>query len=100
MKKFWNHLKTAPWFRRGVRTFFQAFLALLVPGLLGFLNDLTQWANTQGQSPFPDAENFSFVVINALLAGVIAVVTALWTKVEDVSGHSLLRTLPASKPGD
>lgn len=98
MKKFWNNLKTKAWFRRSVRTFLQAFLALLVPGSLGFLHDLTEWANSQGQTPFPDPHSFAFVGVQAIIAGVIAVVTALWTVYEDWSGHALLRTLPPEPP--
>jgi hypothetical protein len=96
----WGRIRKAPWFRRSVRTFLQSFLALLVPGALGWLNDLTKWAHDQGQSPFPDAHSLAYLGVSAITAGVIAVVTGLWTKAEDVSGHALLRTLPPQAPGD
>lgn len=83
-----------------MRTFLQTFVALTIPGVLGFLADLTGWANSHGQLPFPDYENLSYLLVTATTSALVAVVTALWTKTEDVSGHALLRTLPASKPGD
>lgn len=98
MRRLWDRLTSAPWFRRSVRTFLQAFLALLVPGALGWLNDLTAWARDQGQTPFPDAHSLAYVAVSAITAGVIAVVTGLWTKVEDVAGHGLLRTVNPSPP--
>lgn len=101
MRAAWEHLRHEAWFRRSVRTFLQAFLALLIPGALGFLNDLTQWAQGQGQTPFPDARSFAFIGVQAIIAGVIAVVTALWTKAEDFTGHALLRTVdPLPRPGE
>lgn len=101
MRGLWARLRVTPWFRRSIRTFLQAFLALLVPGALGFLNDLTAWSRSQGQTPFPDAHSLAFVGVQAIVAGVIAVVTALWTKFEDVTGHGFLRTVtPTPPPGE
>jgi hypothetical protein len=100
VKAFWLKLRKAPWFRRSVRTFLQAFVGLLIPGVLGFLHGLTDWAGSHGQTPFPDAGSLAYLAVSAIVAGVIAVVTGIWTKAEDVSGHALLRTLPPQAPGD
>jgi hypothetical protein len=98
---WWVRLKATPWFRRSVRTFLQAFLALMVPGALGWLHDLTEWSRAQGQAPFPDPHSLAFVGVQAITAGVIAVVTALWTVFEDSIGKGLLRTVdPGLPPGE
>lgn len=91
MKTWWMKLRAKPWFRRSVRTFLQSFLALLVPGALGWLNDLTQWSQSHGQRPFPHAHSLAYLGVTAITSAVIAVVTALWTKTEDLTGHALLR---------
>lgn len=77
--------------RRAIRTFLQAFLALLIPGALGWLNALTEWARAEGQTPFPDARSLAFVAVSAIVAGVIAVVNLGWNYVEDKAGAGLLR---------
>lgn len=86
--------------RRALRTFLQTALALLVPGLLGWLNAITEWARGEGQTPFPDARSFAYVGIVAILSGIIAAVTLLWNMIEDALGHGVLRTPPAGNPGD
>lgn len=84
--------------RRVIRTFLQAFLGLLLPGLLGWLNALTDWANDGGQAPFPDARSLAYVGIAAISAGFIAVVTAIMTGVEDLTGKGFLRNVPPAPP--
>lgn len=79
---------------RALRTFAIAFLALFIPGLLGWLNTLTEWANNQGSTPFPDASGLAYLAVSAIVAGVIAVVNLLWNAVEDFTGKGFLRTVP------
>lgn len=98
MTKWLHSLTRRAWFRRSTRTFLQSFLALMVPGALGWLNALTEWSKSQGQTPFPDAHSLAYIGVSAITAGVIAVVTGLWTKVEDVAGHGLLRTIDPPPP--
>lgn len=83
------------WLRRSVRTFLQAFLGLMIPGFLGWLNALTEWAKAEGQAPFPDGRSLAYLGVSAIGAGCIAVVTALMVKAEDVVGHGILRDVPA-----
>lgn len=77
--------------RRAVRTFLITTLALFVPGLLGWLNELTQWAGSEGQRPFPDGTSLAYLGVSAIVAGVVAVVNLLWNAVEDATGKGLLR---------
>ena len=56
--------------RRAVRTFLITTLALFVPGLLGWLNELTQWAGSEGQRPFPDGTSLAYLGVSAIVAGV------------------------------
>lgn len=78
-------------FRRVLRTFLFAFGGIALPGLLGWLNALTEWANAQGQAPFPDARSLAFLGVAAVAAGFIAVLNALWVLVEDYTGRGVLR---------
>jgi uncharacterized membrane protein YidH (DUF202 family) len=80
--------------RRVARTFLFAFVGLLLPGLLGWLNALTEWAGAEGQRPFPDATSLAYLAVSAIVAGVIAVVNLLVVGVEDLTGHGLLRDVP------
>lgn len=80
---------------RAVRTFVIATLALFVPGLLGWLNDLTEWARGEGSTPFPDAHGLAYLGVAAIAGGVIALVNLLWNWIEDVSGKGFLRSVPS-----
>ena len=77
--------------RRAVRTFVITVLALVIPGLLGFLNAITDWARSEGQAPFPDGTSLIYVVTSALVAGVVAVINLAWNAIEDASGKGFLR---------
>lgn len=77
--------------RRAIRTFLITTLALFVPGLLGWLNALTEWAASEGQRPFPDGTSLAYLGVSAIVAGVVAVVNLLWNAVEDASGRGVLR---------
>lgn len=80
--------------KRAARTFLQAFVGLMVPGLLGWLNDLTAWARDEGQRPFPDATSLAYLGVSAIVAGIIAVVALLQNGIEDATGVALLRKVP------
>lgn len=81
--------------RRAIRTFIITTLGLFIPGLLGWLNDLTSWARGEGSTPFPDAHGLAYLAVSAIVAGVIALVNLLWNFVEDAAGKGLLRTVDA-----
>ena len=77
--------------RRAIRTFIITTLALFVPGLLGWLNELTRWANAHGEQPFPDGHGLAYLGVSAIVAGVVAVVNLLWNTIEDQAGAKMLR---------
>lgn len=81
--------------RRALRTFIITTLALFIPGLLGWLNDLTSWAKGEGSTPFPDAHGLVYLAVSAIVAGVIALINLLWNVIEDALGKGMLRTVPA-----
>lgn len=86
--------------RRALRTFIITTLALFVPGVLGFLNEITEWARAEGEVPFPDGRSLWFLLVSALVAGVVAAVNLAWNVVEDASGHAVLRDVPPRDHGD
>jgi len=86
--------------RRAIRTFVITTLALFIPGLLGWLNALTQWARDEGSTPFPDARGLAYLGVSAIVAGVVALVNLLWNGVEDVAGSGFLRTPPPVNRGE
>ena len=81
--------------RRALRTFIITTLALFIPGLLGWLNELTAWANSAGERPFPDGHGLAFLGVSACVAGVVAVINLLWNAVEDKAGSGMWRNPPA-----
>lgn len=80
--------------RRAIRTFVITTVALFIPGLLGFLNAITEWARGEGSTPFPDAHGLAYLGVSAIVAGVVAAINLLWNLVEDASGKGFLRTPP------
>jgi len=84
--------------RRAIRTFVITTLGLWIPGLLGWLNDLTQWARDEGSTPFPDAHGLVYLAVAAITAGVVSLVNLLWNWVEDAAGRGFLRDIPPKPP--
>lgn len=80
---------------RALRTFIITFLALFIPSLLGWLNDLLNWANGTGEgNPFPSYDTLEKAAISATAAGLIALVNWVWNAVEDGIGKGMLRPVP------
>lgn len=88
------NIETRDAVRRALRTFIITTLALFIPGLLGWLNDLTAWAKGQGSTPFPDAHGLLFLLVSAITAGVVALINLVWNLVENGIGKGMLRTVP------
>lgn len=86
--------------RRAIRTFIISTLAVFLPGLLGWLHALTEWAAGAGTTPFPDAKGLMFLGVSAIVGGVIALVNLLWNLVEDATGKGLLRNVPPVSHSD
>lgn len=77
--------------KRAIRTFVISTLTLFVPGLLGWLNEVTKWARAEGDVPFPDGRGLAFLGVAAIVGGAIALVNLIWNWIEDSSGHGFLR---------
>ncbi|HEY5419149.1 MAG TPA: hypothetical protein VIL10_00305 [Marmoricola sp.] len=85
--------------RRAIRTFVFATLGLAIPGLLGWLNDLTRWARDNGTTPFPDAHGLLFLLVSAIAAGFIALLNFVWAMVENAAPKAaFLRNPPPNQP--
>lgn len=93
-RPWWRRVVESDVFRLPARTFLWAFLGIALPGVLGWLNDLTSWAQSEGQAPFPDARSLAFVGVAAITAGSVALVNALAVWVENRTGRGLLRRPP------
>jgi hypothetical protein len=65
-------------------------IGLWIPGLLGWINEVTKWADQKGAPPFPDPSNLGFLFVAALTAAFPAAVTGIWRILENASGHVVL----------
>jgi hypothetical protein len=83
---------------RAIRTFVITTLGLFVPGLLGWLHELTNWAKAEGEVPFPDGKGLAFLGVSACVAGVVAVVNLIWNVIEEGTGKAMWRAVPAKPP--
>lgn len=61
-----------PLAKRAMRVYLVAFGAIFVPGVIGWLNLVTQWSRSQGQAPFPNAHSLAFIGVTAIVAGCVA----------------------------
>ena len=72
---------------RAIRTAVVTAFALFIPGLLGWLNAVTEWARSEGSTPFPDAHGLAYLGVVAIVglsadgkAGIVVGVTEDLTK--------------------
>lgn len=79
---------------RALRTFIISFLALWIPYLIGFLNDLANWANGNDKAPFPDISALGEAGVSAAAAALIALINLVWNAVEDGVGRGMFRAVP------
>lgn len=90
MSKFTSYLKQltrqTP-FRSAVRTGVQVFAALFVVSLIGFLNQIAQWA--AGTGALPHASTAGKAAVSAIVAGLVAMVTFIQNAIEDKRGEGL-----------
>lgn len=80
-------------------------LGLWIPGLLGWINEVTKWADQKGAPAFPDPSNLGYLFVAALTAAFPAAVAGLVRYVENLSGHVALPRAsgplpPTNNPGD
>ena len=64
-------------------------LGLWIPGLLGWVNEVSSWASQKGAPAFPDPSNLAFLFVAALTAAFPAAVAGIVRYVENLAGHSL-----------
>lgn len=92
--------------RAAVRVWLFTTLGIWIPGLLGWINEVTQWARDEGATPFPDARGLAFLFVAAITAAFPAAITGIVRWLENASGKTLLpraagpQTVPASSPGE
>jgi hypothetical protein len=65
-------------------------LALWIPGLLGWIHEVSEWASQKGAPAFPDPTALGFLFVAALTAAFPAALAAIVRLIENYSGHNLL----------
>src|SRR5688572_26684341 len=65
-------------------------VGLFVPGMLGWINEVTQWAAQKGAPPFPDPTNLGYLFVAALTAAFPAAVAGILRYIENATGTTLL----------
>lgn len=65
-------------------------VGLWIPGLLGWIHEVTEWANQKGAPPFPDPSNVAFLFVAALTGAFPAAIAGIVRYIENVSGKSIL----------
>lgn len=83
--------------KRALRGAGITFLALFLPGLLGWLNQLTGWAPG---APFPDLAPLGALFISSLLAALVGLVNLSVNALETATGVAVLRTVPSTQTTD
>ena len=65
-------------------------VGLFLPGMLGWINEVTQWAAQKGAPPFPDPSNLGYLFVAAITAAFPAAVAGLVRYIENFTGKTLL----------
>lgn len=76
-----------------IRSFVFAFLAVFLPGALGWLNTVSEWLNDSTR-PIPDWHALGALVAAATVAAFTALVTLVWRAVEGKIGKRALAPNP------
>lgn len=86
--------------RRAIRTFVQTFLGLFLIRLVGFLNQLAEWAGCSEAGAeacaFPDITSLGYAAVAAGSAAVVAVISWLQNALEDNTNFPSLLKAQAS----
>lgn len=91
--------------RRTLRTFLQVFVGVFSVSVLGFLNDIVEWASSTDRA-FPSLSPLGKAAVSAACAGVVSLVTLAQNWAEDRTGKAfLIRKAnpdpePTQPPGD
>jgi hypothetical protein len=65
-------------------------LGLWIPGLLGWVHEVSEWASQKGAPPFPDPTNLGFLFVAALTAAFPAAIAAIVRLLENGFNVKLL----------
>jgi hypothetical protein len=76
--------------KSALRVWAMTTLGLFIPGMLGWISEVTEWASQKGAPPFPDPSNLGYLFVAALTAAFPAAVAGIWRLIENSSGHVLL----------
>jgi hypothetical protein len=74
-------------------------VGLWIPGLLGWINEVTKWADEKGAPAFPDPSNLAYLFVAALTAAFPAAVAGIVRYIENLSGQALLPRTAAAPVG-
>lgn len=69
---------------------FYTTVALWIPGLFGWINEVTKWADQKGAPPFPDPSNVAFLFVSALTAAFPAAFAGVIRLIENATGRTIL----------
>lgn len=65
-------------------------VALWIPGLLGWIHEVSEWADQKGAPAFPDPSALGFLFVAALTAAFPAALAAIVRLIENSTGKSIL----------
>lgn len=93
MMNVWKRLPDAA--RRALRTFAQTFAGLYVIKVVGFLNQLADWAGCREaalvECGFPDVSTLGYGLVAAGSAAVVALFSYAQNLIEDATGTQVLK---------
>lgn len=73
-----------------VRVWIIGTVMLWLPGLFGWIHEVTSWADSKGAQAFPDPSNLAFLFVAALTSAFVAAGAGILRYVENISGHTVL----------
>lgn len=71
-------------------------VGLFVPGMLGWIAEVSSWAEQKGAPAFPDPSNLGYLFVAALTAAFPAAVAGLVRYIENLTGKQMLPRTAAS----
>lgn len=89
---------------RASRTALWSFIGLFGLSVIGFLQQIVEWANAGGAAAFPSVSVLGFAAISAAVSAVIGLVSFVANAAEDARGsdgilHAKARPLAQPKAG-
>ena len=73
-----------------LRAWIVGTLMLWIPGLFGWVHEVSEWADAKGAPAFPDPSNLAFLFVAALTAAFPAAGMAILRLIENAAGRSIL----------